>query len=497
MPDIGRIIASRFLKGKPDDIEDIVRRHFDKLRRQKIAKLWHVSGLEPSARVATKRAIKSTVRKTRKIGKRNELSKEELLLIDRRLRRSPLLDQLYPERTQPGGWITLRERGRFKKPEPERIRLERFSFLDDPEGTIQSLRRIASAESFQPEVKIDFADRHCLDVAPFMLLVECWREMLPVFQGGFMDLPMQKVLAALNIEYALEVTFKGVEDFNDVWAFPLTRRRGAGTSLSKQPYIDVPTRDTATDRFVDALDDWLGRPEINMQLTQNGRTSIKPLLAELLENAERHSDGERQDGTWLVSGFLAKRKASSDISDRAEFVVQLGIVSTGDTFAESLQRARPEIKERISKAVASMRLKGANQSTETLFTLAALQDGVTCDPEADGMQRGGIGLMEMLEMVCDLGWTTNEESRPEVTIVSGGACIQLRWPYIRPIQTAQSGGARSLWCNEQNNATLPPSSIHVFDLRGSLPGTAISIRFRLDPDHLTAFVSEGKTPNAN
>ncbi|KII14127.1 MULTISPECIES: hypothetical protein [Phaeobacter] len=404
-----------------------------------------------------------------------------MVLLMRAMRPSKLLDKLHPTRSKPEAWKKLQDRSPETYGTPIPIDLSDFSFLDAPQKTLDGLVEIAKAEATSASAIINFNDTFCQDVAPFMLLVECWDEMLPIFEGGKMNVPMQKVLAAIGVEYALGVRFAGIKDFNDVWAFPLNRRRGEGETRSKQRYIDVQTREEATDSFCDAMNEWLARPEINRELSNSGVGWIKQLLGELLENAERHADGQRRDGSWSISGFLAKR----DVGEEKIFVVQLGIISLGDTFAESLERARPEQKNDINEYIANMKRLGATQSNETLTTLAALQDGVTCVAEADEEGRGGTGLMEMLHLVDTLGYTRKSQFQPKVTIISGAACINLEEPYFRGSVMTEDSKTRVQWCNPNNSAMSAPDSKHVFDLDRGLPGTAISIRFTLDPDYLS------------
>ena len=453
--------------------------------RNRLRRDWQVRGLSGAARASAERAIRDVVRRRFKPAKgRVTIHPEQQLMLLRGIRPSPLLDQLYPERNRPNGWTELRRRDVARE---EEISLQSFSLLDDPRGTIVGLQRIAQAEAQAVGARIDFNDPYCLDVSPFMLLMECWGQMLPVFEGGRMGLPMQKVLVALGIPQAIGISVGGVSELNDVWAFPLCRRRGAGSSASKAPFTDVQTREVAIDEFCFALDEWLG--EMQIGLNAKGVGWIKLILGELLENAERHGDGGRRDGAWSVSGCMVRRK--DDATGEWVFRVYTGIVNFGDTFARTLDRALPEIRERLDDYVADMRAKGAPQSAATLRTLAALQDTITCVSEADEDGRGGFGLQDMLEFVDLLGHTDASDRKPRVTIVSGSSCIQLRDPYIVGARTRGPGTPRVLWCNGSNRMSEPPDERFVYDLDAALPGTAISIGFILDRDYYERARSTG------
>lgn len=453
----------------------------DSRKRKNLSRQWGVNGLVGRQKQAVKRAIESIIRepKTYSADKR-KLSQDDLLFLMRKYRPSRILDNLYPDRSRPGYWLSLKERDPNNIVE---IDLENFSFLHNPIGTLDALEKISRAESSCIQARINFKDKHCIDVTPFMLLVECWGEMAPVFDGGEMDLPMQKVLSAIGIEHALGVGFAGVSEYSNVWAFPLTRRRKAGDTRSRNPFADVPTRDIAADRFCDAIDEWLGRPEIGLELTDKGLAWIKGMLGELLENAERHSDGERRDGSWSVSGFLVRTEAEDE--GQATYRACIGIVSVGDTFSESLERALPDQRRIIQDYIDRVRALGASQSDETLRTLAALQDGVTCVREADLADRGGYGLMEILDLVSMLAGTSEMSERAEVSIISGRSCVMVRAPYVHGLRMNNDPSSpRVQWFNKENSARLPPDERYVFDLGRYMPGTAVSISFTLDPSYL-------------
>lgn len=466
-------------------IEHIVRKSAREQRRR-LRKIWLKGGLPNKERAARERAVRKIARKRIRALKQgsHRLSLADNLLLLQRLRPSKLLDRLFPDRRKEGVWLDLRSRRPNVSAMP--IQLERFSFLDDPEGTLAGLRTIAEAESRSAIARIDFCDEHCLDVVPFMLLAECWSEMLPVFEGGRMNIPMQKVLAAVGVQHAMGIGLGGVTEFSDVWTFPLYRRRREGATSSRTPFLDVQTREIATDHFCAALDEWLA--QLDISLNSRGVAWIKQILGELLENAERHSDGERGDGPWAVSGFMARREEGED--KEVIFRAHIGIVNLGDTFSESLMRATPDVRKGLDAYVASMRESGAVQSAATLRTLAALQDGITCDPDADNDDRGGYGLQEMLDLVSLLGHTTDAVRLPRITIVSGSSCIRLRHPYLKGTRMEGAASPRVLWCNSTNSRDAPPDPAFVFDLEPGLPGTAISIGFVLDPSYFHSIARE-------
>tara|TARA_R100000789_G_scaffold119_2_gene442 strand:+ start:6542 stop:8035 length:1494 start_codon:yes stop_codon:yes gene_type:complete len=454
--------------------------------RKRIAKDWLIAGLQGNAKQRSKRALNAVVRKRLKpYSKRPKISRDQRVLLMRGPRSSVILDRLYPERTKPNGWTKLRDRADSSD---VTLSLENFSLLDDPERTLANLRLIATEEAKSVGVKINFEDNYCLDVSPFMLLMEFWQHMIPVFEGGKMNKPLQKVLFGLGIPQAMGISVNAVTDLEDVWAFPLCRRRTAGSTVSKASFTDVQRREVANDEFCMSVDEWLH--EVGMELSENGTAWIKNILGELLENAERHSDGTRMDGTWSVSGCMVRRKVEATNEWRLQ--VYIGIVNLGDTFSESLLRATQDTRDLLDRYIARMKKIGAPQSTETLRTLAALQDTITCVASAEKEDRGGYGLQEMIDLVNILGATSDSSRLPRITIVSGKSCIQLRHPYIQGVREGGDDKPRVLWCNESNDNNSAPDTEYVYDLSTDLPGTAISIGFELDDSYYAQVMGGGK-----
>lgn len=300
-----------------------------------------------------------------------------------------------------------------------------------------------------------------------------------------MNLPVQKMIDAVGLRKSLGMAFKGLDNHDDLWAFPIQRRRPTGSSRSKSRFLEPQSHEKVTDRFCDAINDWLGRPEINQMLTIDGRGWIGGIITEMLDNAERHSDPENKDGEWSVAGFMARRIEDAEPVYRC----YLAFMSVGATISESMSTCAPRI-ERQMRSYCELHVSsdGSGPSADTLRTLYALQDTVTRDPEADERNRGGFGFQEVMRFVNELGGTSKPGREPRMTIISGSACIQLRPPYILGTRATDDGSPRVLWCNAENSAMVPPDPAFVFDLTERLAGTVISVAFTLDPDYLNETV---------
>ena len=178
-------IVARAL-AKNETAVDLVKRKSAQAKRASLKKAWNVSGKSIRHKKKLQRAIEKVVRKDKTYNpKRSGLGAADRVLLLREMRPSTVLDGLYPIRRQRNHWQKLRSRDPATA--NTEIDLAEFSFLRSPQATLDALKAIAQAESRALGARINFKDEYCLDVAPFMLLVECWKEMMPVFEGGEMN----------------------------------------------------------------------------------------------------------------------------------------------------------------------------------------------------------------------------------------------------------------------------------------------------------------------
>lgn len=392
-----------------------------------------------------------------------------------KLREHPVLSAVLPERVSM--WKSVLKRDRFS--EPAVIKVTQLSFIHDPVAALEFFRDIARVEATALCVRIDFDFEYVDDIGPFLLMAEVWPSLAPVFSGGGTMYPaVQKVLEAVGLRGSLGMAFPGLKDLRDVWAMPVQKRRQSGTSTSASRYLEPQTNEMAAGRFCDEVNRWLGAAKTQAELTATGRRELSQIVNELLDNAERHSSYRDKDGSWTVAAFMARRVVDGEI----RHVCHLAILSLGDTVCESLDAtAAEDLRYKLDGFLSDMRTANAEQSRETLITLAAIQDGVTRDPEAWERKSGGYGFMEFVDSVNLLGLSKRPELKPQITIMSGSSCITLRDDYIRGLRTDDKG-PRKQYFNSCNSVDEAPDVTFVRDLPLRLPGTVISVVFTLDPE---------------
>ena len=373
------------------------------------------------------------------------------------------------------------ERKRFWHSYHQRIRnkivsiidIKEFSFIDNPDEACEIIRKICEADCKAIDAKINFIDRHCLDIGAYMVLSEIVKHSIPVFTSGTIKPAIAKVVDAVDLRSDFRMGPLQLGDgHTDVWAFPQRSRRPAGTSKSETRFLDPQSSEKVSDDLVDEMDKWLGIT-VEHKFSPQGRALVRKIVGEVLDNAERHSDESRGDGDWKIAGFMARREGP----ERREYYrCHLAFLSVGTSISDSLERSADRIKLSLRNYVSN---HAESFSSEVLNTIFALQDGITSDASAFEEGRGGTGLLDVLELFCGLSGEANTEAQPQLAIVSGGACVNFFPPYVRGILCADTG-ERQIWFNKDNSKDLSPDWRHVRTLPYRLNGTLVTMAFNLD-----------------
>lgn len=393
---------------------------------------------------------------------------------------SELLDHMVPERERKFSTSTFR---RSRKGNAA-VSLNGLSFTHNPRKTMDLLGVLGDRECDSFGIYLDFHDDYCLDVGPYLLLSVMKRQMSPMFLGGEISMPMSKVLHALGLDQELGITVPLSDDrHEDVFPFPVHRRRASGESTSETRFIDQQSHEKVAQNLNAAIDEWLSITS-SQRLNPRGRRIVLRLVAETLDNAERHGDLERaeNDGDWIVAGFMARRENDG----REYYRCHLAFLSTGTTIEESIATAPEPIATKMAEYVD--RHKGAvgsrRHASKHLRTVFALQDGVTRSEEATLEKRNGTGLQDILEFYSDLAGDGAEISNASMAIVSGITCVLCNGAYMHGRKMEGEDSERELWFNATNSQADPPDASNVIELERCLKGTLITMAFTLDLDYL-------------
>jgi len=364
------------------------------------------------------------------------------------------------------------------------VELKDLSFTHNPRQTMNKLGELADRECDSFGINIDFHDDYCLDVGPYLLLSVMKKQMTPLFLGGEISKPMSKVLNALELDQEMGIAVPLTEDrHEDVFPFPVHRRRMSGTSSSETRFIDQQSHEKVAANLNEAIDEWL-RVTTDQRLNPRGRRIVLRLVTETLDNAERHGDMQRNenDGDWIVAGFMARR----DNDDHEYYRCHLAFLSTGTTIEETIATAPEPIATKMQEYAHRHRgsVGSRQQSPKHLRTVFAMQDGVTRSATASEEKRNGTGFQDILEFYSDLAGSDAAMSDASMAIVSGTTCVLCNSAYMHGVRMSGEDSERELWFNDTNDQSSPPAAGNVIELDRCLKGTLITMTFTLDLDYL-------------
>lgn len=394
------------------------------------------------------------------------------------------------------GDITEARRARDKrkgKPSgPSHIRLRNFSIVDDPAETLLNLSSIARADAIGDPYYVDFMDQVCLDIAPYLIFGQMRRQMQKnICRGGKIADELCHLITSLRMQRFLNMRYPIKTISTRIRPFPIVEQSERINS-NTQRHLDESKKENAAKSFARSLNSWLD--DANYELSAEGAENVRALLGEILDNT-RHAmppnPNGGSDSDWCVAGFMAAR-ARADGSD--QLACSVAIISLGRDISETLEVAAQtdsDLKTKI-EAYCDLHAHGNKPfDRAALITAMALTDGISCQPPAAG-KRAGCGMSTFIDLINAVGVTNREDEQPQLTVISGTSCVQMKKPFNRMEKKHHEGGTTSYQCfNADQTGELPPSHDHVYKLPIKFPGTVISARFFLDKGALDSLHKPG------
>lgn len=397
-------------------------------------------------------------------------------------RECQLLEALYPGREKK--WLPPLRRNKRSD-----IDLENFSLIDTPQETLNDLAEIAAAETTEMATRLNFNDERVRDIGAFLVLRVMHDRMLPFIFGGDMHPRVQKVIDAVGLRHGMGMGRFPESNRDDVFAFPFLRRKPPEEGHFRNIALEASTREKAADNLVVTINKWLNKLDAPEELTNEGRGFVKNLLGEVLNNAERHADLElRNNGNWFTAGFMARRRKVEGLDkspENTKQVCHLAFLSLGKTIAETISTADEHVLEAMKQYVELHKSKAISE--EALKMIYALQDGSSRFPQGENDPIGGIGMLDIVELVNDLS-SNGASGDAALTIVSGRTCIILKDKYRRFDE--DEGYRRRQFFNDDNDINQSPDIEAIVNLDQNFPGVVISVRFELEQKEDASISSE-------
>jgi hypothetical protein len=214
-------------------------------------------------------------------------------------------------------------------------------------------------------------------------------------------------------------------------------------------------------------------------LTAEGKNYLSSLISEVIANAEEHS--HRGSGKlWYTIAYYNRLPA--DGGGECHVV----LFNFGDSIVESFSQkgTSEKITQEIRELAETHRSRGFLGLTkgwdeETLWTLYALQEGVSRFRGSPGGRDRGNGTMEVIDFFTSLAGRA-----PKMALISGKAFILFDGTYRPRAERVGAETRKIIAFNDANSLELPPDERFVQSLSLPFPGTMVSMRFILNQAHL-------------
>ena len=366
-----------------------------------------------------------------------------------------------------------------------RIPVRNFSLIDYPDETLKTLSDIAVADKLGNKYFLDFHDKHCRDIGPFLIFGLMRQEMETICMGGTIEPPIATVLNAVQLGTFLRMKFRNVSTDAAQKIFPFRLKRQPALHTYASGFESHHSaKEKHTEGFVNMLND--GLRQASMQLSSEGGNKIKCLIAEILDNS-RHANPVGDDGEWAIAGFMESTEAEDG---NLLFTCHLAIATVGVTISKTLLQCQDSnILDMLDGYANSHKFASSKYDEDTLVTLCALIDTVSCEGRGKGKGFGGCGMSCLIQMLQAIGTSSIPDKEPRIIVISGKSCIRLIPPYNDMISSSDLDGVCYQAFNHQQNLEIPPDDKFVYTLSHQFPGTIISLRFTIDPEEIRRLLS--------
>lgn len=290
------------------------------------------------------------------------------------------------------------------------------------------------------------------------------------------------LLSTLGFSDENETGKRKKDDMNPVYYLPFTRG-GARKSYHEN------SKGSTCKKIIRFINDSIIRRGFG--LTKNGANRLDRLVSEILNNAEDHNYFKE----WYLMGtlFETSEEKAEDVVGRLDLVFlnygfsiyegfELTKANNGHIYNE-MQLLYSLVQERNSPA------QLANITREGIFTLAALQEGVSRLKYK--RESRGTGTVNFINAFMELGGYLDAAKgfQPELTIFSGHTMIKCDTQH-KPVLNEENIFVMSL--NAENDLTKAPSKKHLVHLHQHFPGTLLSVTIYLSSEHFEQIIKRNE-----
>lgn len=247
------------------------------------------------------------------------------------------------------------------------------------------------------------------------------------------------------------------------------------------------TSDIGQTEVIEFLNDCFSKH--GFQLTSDSVQEIGEMLGEIIDNCILHCGPDIKNQNLIGHYRLIPGSDCGECS--------ISIFDFGKTIYETFTELDPndqmikELEDITQKHVSFFKRQW---NRETLWTLYALQENVSCIRYRDPLDPGhGSGTIAFLSTFTKLK-SIRENCNPKMCITSGHTQIIIDGTYTVGYNKK---GQKVIAFNQENDLFKIPDEKYVFASKEYFPGTIISMKFYIDRKFLEKIVSEKEEVSSN
>lgn len=360
---------------------------------------------------------------------------------------------------------------------------EFFSIIENYKETNIYLRKLFNALYFQnfENIIIDYGKCKHIDVCASMCMDIILSDFIKYYQKcvkGRHTVRIKKIFPINFDRYEIKKilfsigaysNLKGVKfEFSNIIPFPIN------IGHKDNPRLDEKREKDITDT-VDYIISCLSK--LNKKLTDKAETNFYKVIGEVIQNAEEHSNTKRR---FLIGHFEENRDELTNYG-----IFNFAILNFGNTFYETFKcndnpndKIVKQMRDLSEKFTSDGLFKKKKFEEETLWTLYALQDGVTSIK--DWIR--GNGTIRFIESFINLKGNEEADDVSKMVITSGHTRIIFDGKYkiIKKIKGIHNQEFKMMTFNQSGNIEELPDENYVRYEDNYFPGTIISVKLKLD-----------------
>jgi hypothetical protein len=358
-----------------------------------------------------------------------------------------------------------------------------FSIIEDYNETTIFLNKLFNSlynQSYE-DIYIDYSECEQIDVGASMCMDIILSEFIKYFENLIKGNHKVKIakIRPINFErYDIEKILFSIGAYRNIKGFKLNNDKILDFPIligNKQNPRLAEEREVHITKTVDYIIDCL--KTLNKTLTGPAETNLYKTIGEILQNADEHSDTNYR----YSIGYFEK----DNEKDNNYGVFNLAILNFGNTFYETFKNPEcnnievVEQMKNLSQKYTSWSLFKKNSfEEETLWTLYALQDGVT---RIADWERGN-GAIRFIESFFKLKGNEECDNISKMTLTSGHTRIIFDGNYqiVEKERGKENKKFKMMTFNESGNIEELPDSKYVKHETNYFPGTLLSAKIRID-----------------